>query len=119
MPSLFKKNTSSSDDSIDKTDKKPSLYQRFQDKKRGPGPSDEDILKYTGKTREELRTWADDQPGVGKNQLAGKLAVGATSGLGGAGAAGGLGGWGMGAEPGNAKDRGMKYPPEQKETKEI
>ncbi|PFH56703.1 hypothetical protein XA68_16118 [Ophiocordyceps unilateralis] len=80
--------------------KPKSLYQRMQDKKRGP-ISDEDIKKYTGKTRDELMTWAENQPGVGKNQLAGKLALGPAS---------GLGGWGPDAEPTGA-DRGMKFPP--------
>ncbi|KAM4066226.1 hypothetical protein HRG_000361 [Hirsutella rhossiliensis] len=87
-----------------------SLYQRFQDKKRGPPLSDEDIKKYTGKSRDELNAWAEDQPGVGKNQLAGKLAVGGASGLAGAAAGAGFGGWGPDAEPSGA-DRGMKFPP--------
>ncbi|KAM5354165.1 hypothetical protein ACJ41O_000815 [Fusarium nematophilum] len=92
---------------------KQSLYQRYQAKKRGPGLSDDDIKKYTGKTREELNTWADTQPGVGKNQLAGKVAMGSTSGLGGVATADGYGGWGPSAEPNDGK-RGMKFPPENK-----
>ncbi|UNI15876.1 hypothetical protein JDV02_002363 [Purpureocillium takamizusanense] len=94
--------------------KKKSLYQRAQEKKRGPGTSglsDEDLQKYTGKTRAEFDAWKETTPGVGKNQLAGKLAVGPASGLGGAATAGGLGGWGPDAEP-NDKDRGMKFPPQ-------
>jgi hypothetical protein len=91
--------------------KKPSLYQKYQEKKQGPGISDADLLKYTGKTREELNAWADTQPGVGKNQLAGKLSAGPTSGLAGMSAAEGLGGWGHSTEPGDAKNRGMKFPP--------
>ncbi|CAM1510903.1 Fc.00g084160.m01.CDS01 [Cosmosporella sp. VM-42] len=87
-----------------------SIYQRYQDKKNGPGISDEDLKKYTGKTREELNAWADTQPGVGKNQLAGKISMGGTSGLGGVAAADGYGGWGPSAEPNDGK-RGMKFPP--------
>ncbi|PHH79607.1 hypothetical protein CDD80_4369 [Ophiocordyceps camponoti-rufipedis] len=70
--------------------------------------SDDDIKKYTGKTRDELATWADSRPGVGKNQLAGKLALG--SAMSGVAAGEGCGGWGPGAEPSGA-DRGMKFPP--------
>jgi hypothetical protein len=98
---------------------KASLYQRYQEKKRGPGVSDEDILKYTGKTRDQLNAWAENQPGVGKNQLAGRAAVGSTSGLGGMAAAEGLGGWGRDAEPGDAKNRGLKYPPQQPAAKTV
>ncbi|EQK97518.1 hypothetical protein G6O67_004597 [Ophiocordyceps sinensis] len=87
-----------------------SLYQRMQEKKRGPPLSDEDIKKYTGKSRDELNAWAGNQPGVGKNQLAGKLAVGGAPGLAGTAAGAGYGGWGPGAEP-SGPDRGMKFPP--------
>lgn len=89
-----------------------SLYQKWRALK-GPKPiKDEDILKYTGKTRAELTAWADQQPGVGRNQLAGKLAVGPASGLGGLAAGEGYGGWGTDAEPAKgAAHRGMKFPP--------
>ena len=97
-------------DKGDKSDK--SLYQRYQDKKKSQPISDEDLKKYTGKSREELKAWADTQPGVGKNQLAGKITQGPASGLGGVAAADGYGGWGMGAEPNDGK-RGMKFPPGQ------
>ncbi|KHN95053.1 uncharacterized protein MAM_07102 [Metarhizium album ARSEF 1941] len=97
-------------------DAEKSLYRKYQDKK-GPRPiSDEDILKYTGKTRDALKDWADNQPGVGKNQLAGKLAIGNASGLGGAAAGAGYGGWGPSAEPQGA-NRGMKFPPQRLESK--
>lgn len=96
-------------------EKEQSLYQRYKEKKRGPGPSDEDLKKYLGKSREEIKTWAENRPGVGKNQLAGSATAGETSGLAGVGMADGLGGWGPSAEPGNAETRGLKYPP-QKET---
>jgi hypothetical protein len=89
---------------------KKSIYQKYQEKK-GPKPiSEEDVIKYTGKTKAELATWADNQPGVGKNQLAGKITMGNASGLGGVAAAGGLGGWGPSAEP-QGPNRGMKFPP--------
>lgn len=55
--------------------------------------------------------WAETRPGVGKNQLAGSATAGPTSGLAGMAMADGLGGWGPGAEPGDAKSRGLKYPP--------
>ncbi|KAL7811654.1 hypothetical protein V8C26DRAFT_219919 [Trichoderma gracile] len=94
-------------------DKKKSLYRRYEDKKRGPGPTDEDILKYTGKTRDQLNAWAETQPGVGKNQAAGKISVGPASGFAGAGAAQGLGGWGA------EGTRKMKFPPEQAAAKGV
>ncbi|TWU72174.1 hypothetical protein ED733_000585 [Metarhizium rileyi] len=105
-----------SSQSVHKTDAsagpKKSLYQKYQDKK-GPRPiSDEDILRYTGKSRDELNSWADGQPGVGRNQLAGKLAMGNASGLGGVATAAGFGGWGPGAES-QGPNRGMKFPPRQ------
>ncbi|KAF6805832.1 hypothetical protein CMUS01_14528 [Colletotrichum musicola] len=88
---------------------KKSLYQRFQDKKTGRDNviSDEDLLKYTSKTRAEINDWAKDRPGVAGNRAAGTLAMGNTTGLGAAAAAGGHGGWGpdAGREP--------KYPPTQ------
>ncbi|KAK7397570.1 hypothetical protein QQX98_013057 [Neonectria punicea] len=90
--------------------KKPSLYKRMHDKKRGQPLSDEDILKYTGKSRAELKTWADGRPGVGKNQLAGNLAMGETSGLGGVAVGEGYGGWGPGSNPSD-ESRGLKFPP--------
>ncbi|KAF4982222.1 hypothetical protein FZEAL_2106 [Fusarium zealandicum] len=96
--------------SDDTADQKKSLYQRYQEKKRGPGLSDEDIQKYTGKSRQELNAWAETQPGVGKNQVAGRVAQGSTSGLGGVAVAEGYGGWGPGSEPNDGK-RGMKFPP--------
>jgi hypothetical protein len=92
-------------DANDNKDKK-SFYRRYEDKKRGPGVTAEDILKYTGKTREELNTWAATQPGVAGNQPAGKLAVGA-AGLAGEGAGFGVGGWGT------EGTRKMKFPPQK------
>lgn len=100
----------SSGDATAEADKKPSLYKRMHDKKRGQPLSDEDILKYTGKSRAELKTWADGQPGVGKNQLSGKMTMGETSGLGGMAVAEGYGGWGPSSNP-NDPNRGMKFPP--------
>ena len=46
-------------------------YADYQTTQRGPGPSDEDVMKYTGKDRQELNDWAQDRPGVGGNQEAG------------------------------------------------
>ncbi|KPM38281.1 hypothetical protein AK830_g8287 [Neonectria ditissima] len=87
-----------------------SFYQRRQDRKRGKPLSDEDMLKYTGKSRDELKAWADGRPGVGKNQLSGTVTMGDTSGLGGMAAAEGYGGWGPSSNP-NDENRGMKFPP--------
>ncbi len=48
-------------------------YSSFQTAKNGPGVSDEDVKKYTGKDRDELNEWARDRPGVGGNQGAGRV----------------------------------------------
>ncbi|PTB65675.1 hypothetical protein BBK36DRAFT_1159815 [Trichoderma citrinoviride] len=98
---------------INKTDEKKSVYRRYEDKKRGPGLTDEDILKYTGKTRDQLNAWAETQPGVGKNQPAGKISVGSASGFVGAGAGEGLGGWGA------EGTRKMKFPPQPATVKSV
>ncbi|POR31690.1 hypothetical protein TPAR_08099 [Tolypocladium paradoxum] len=102
--------SSASAASADGSTAKKSLYQRHQDKKRGAPISDEDLKKYTGKTRDEFDAFAANTPGVGRNQLAGKMSVGPASGLGGLAAGEGYGGWGPGAEP-NGPDRGMTFPP--------
>ncbi|KAM0352495.1 hypothetical protein ACHAPU_002163 [Fusarium lateritium] len=108
-----------SESSNTEQDQNKSLYKRFKDSKKSVPLSDEDIQKYTGKTREQLNDWADTQPGVGKNQLAGRVTAGGTSGLSGVAMADGLGGWGWSAEP-NDVNRGMKFPPTKKdETKEV
>ncbi|KAL2129236.1 hypothetical protein VTI74DRAFT_8019 [Chaetomium olivicolor] len=60
--------------------------------------SDADLMKYTGMTREQLKEWSKDRPGVAGNQLAGKLAMGPTSGFGGYETSEGFGGWGPSAE---------------------
>ncbi|KAK5945981.1 hypothetical protein PMZ80_000120 [Knufia obscura] len=92
--------------------RKKSFYQKYQDLKRGPGVSsmsDEDLKKYTGKTREELDDWSKTTPGVAGGQAAGSLTAGGTSGIGMAGGAGeGLGGWGFeaGKRPGGRLDGG-------------
>jgi hypothetical protein len=98
---------------------KKSLFSRFRDSKKSVPLSDEDIQKYTGKTREELNAWADTQPGVGRNQLAGRATIGPAAGLSGVAMGEGLGGWGWSAEP-NDVNRGMKFPPTKAgETQEI
>jgi hypothetical protein len=99
--------------SPDSTEKK-SLYRRYKDSKAPVPLSDEDIQKYTGKSREELKAWADSTPGVGKNQLASKALVGDASGFGGMAMGDGYGGWGPSAEP-NDENRGMKFPPKKDE----
>lgn len=100
--------------SLEGKQEKKGLWQRCQDKLRGRPISDEDLLKYTGKTRAEFDTFKENTPGVGRNQLAGNLAMGSAPGLGGTATAYGVGGWGPGAAPGG-EDRGMKFPPGQDE----
>jgi hypothetical protein len=57
--------------------------------------SDEDLLRYTGKTRAELHEWARDRPGIAGDQAAGdsRMRKQAT-GLRGYQSAKGYGGWG-------------------------
>ncbi|KAL6907212.1 hypothetical protein GGI43DRAFT_255743 [Trichoderma evansii] len=105
-------NSNSAESGDNSTDKK-SLYRRYEDKKRGPRLTEEEILKYTGKTHDQLNAWAETQPGVAGNQPAGKLAIGAASGFAGEGAAGGLGGWGV------EGTRKMKFPPQPKPVKTV
>ena len=64
---------------------KPSMYRRFKDSKasRSDAISDEDMLKYTGRTKAEVKDWSKTAPGVAGNQAAGKLSMGDTTGLGG------------------------------------
>jgi hypothetical protein len=96
--------------------KKKSLYQRYVDWKTGRNVqiSDADLVKYTGKSRDELNAWAKDRPGVGGNQPAGKLAMGPTTGFGGVATGEGYGGWGPSAEA------PLKFPPKsQKDKKKV
>ncbi|PKS05416.1 hypothetical protein jhhlp_008792 [Lomentospora prolificans] len=88
---------------------KKSLYKRYRDSKASKSDtiSDEDMLKYTGKTRDEMNNWAKTAPGVAGNQAAGKLTMGPTSGLSGTAATEGLGGWGWDS------NSAPKYPPKQ------
>ncbi|KAK5660602.1 hypothetical protein OQA88_13165 [Cercophora sp. LCS_1] len=108
MFNFFKKNT---DTKAEGDQPKKSIYRRFQDAKRGE-LSEEDVLKYTGKSKDEIREWGKDRPGVAGNQAAGKLDMGGTSGLGGMATGEGYGGWGHGA---NAPP---KFPPKS-EAKKI
>ena len=86
-------------DSIPNNEEQPrkkSLYQKYQDLKRGPGTSqmsDEDLKKYTGMDRAEFDKYSATTPGVAGGQAAGSLTAGGNSGLGGTAAADGLGGW--------------------------
>ncbi|KYK56295.1 hypothetical protein DCS_08265 [Drechmeria coniospora] len=75
--------------------------------------SEEDLKTYTGMNRNQFDAWSASTPGVGKNQLAGKLALGSAGGITGMAIAGGFGGWGRSAEPMD-DNRGMKFPPVQK-----
>ncbi len=45
-------------------------YASYQAAKQGPGISDDDLKKYTGKDRAEFDEWAAQQPGVGGRQAA-------------------------------------------------
>ena len=81
--------------------RKKSLYQKYQDMKRGPSTSemsDEDLKKYTGMDRAEFDKFSNTTPGVAGGQRAGALTAGGHSGLGTSmGAGEGLGGWGTAA----------------------
>jgi hypothetical protein len=87
-------------------EKKKSWYERYQSSKRGEINPD-DVLKYTGRTKEQINEWAKNEPGVAGNQAAGKIDMGGTTGLGGMSAAEGYGGWGPNS---NAP---LKFPPRQ------
>lgn len=95
------------------TQPKKSWYRRYQDAKSGRNNpiSDEELKKYTGKSREELSDWSKDRAHVGGNRNAGSITVGPASGWGGMSAAGGFGGWGFGAKG------DLKYPPEKAQAK--
>ncbi|GAB1317141.1 hypothetical protein MFIFM68171_07351 [Madurella fahalii] len=114
---LFKRTTNSQatagqEDKSASNPAKKSFYRSFQDAKRGE-ISEEDVLKYTGKTKSQIGEWAKTQPGVAGNQAAGKLDMGAATGLGGSAAGEGYGGWGPNA---NAP---TKFPPKQAETRDA
>ncbi|KAK1826125.1 hypothetical protein QBC39DRAFT_365203 [Podospora conica] len=103
--------TSGTDATPTSGEKKQSLYRRFQDAKRGE-LKEEDILKYTGKTKADIVEWGKTAPGVAGNQAAGKLNMGSTSGLGGMSAGEGYGGWGWDA------NSNPKFPPAGKEAED-
>ncbi|KAK4128915.1 hypothetical protein N657DRAFT_545498, partial [Parathielavia appendiculata] len=86
---------------------KKSLYQRCVDARTGRNNqiSDDDLRKYTGMTKAQLNEWSKDRSGVAGNQLAGSLAMGPASGLGGMMTAEGYGGWGPDAAG------KLKFPP--------
>lgn len=90
--------------------KKKSLYRRYEDAKKGPPLSDDDIQKHTGMTREQLTAWSQDRPGVAENRIVGDITAGPATGFGGMAAGGGFGGWGPGA---NGK---AKFPPEKRKS---
>lgn len=57
-------------------DRKPSFYRRYQDRKAGRHVryTDEQLVAATGKTREELKAWAEGREGVGGRQQSGEAA---------------------------------------------
>lgn len=73
---------STSEKPIKQDTKKPSLIARIQHHSLGRKThySDEELKKHTGKTNDELKAWAENAPGVGKNQKAGKIGMGPGSG---------------------------------------
>lgn len=87
---------------------KKSFYKRYRESKasKSGAISDEDMLKYTGKTKAEINEWSKMAPGVAGNQSAGSITAG-SSGLGGMAAGDGYGGWGWDA------NSPVKYPPQQ------
>jgi len=50
-------------------------YSSFQAAKSGKGGqiSDEELKKYTGRDRQEIKDWAENRPGVAGNQSAGRV----------------------------------------------
>ncbi|KAH8885458.1 hypothetical protein GQ53DRAFT_828862 [Thozetella sp. PMI_491] len=102
---LFKKNTPAEGEASDPQPKK-SLYRKYHDAKTGRNKtiSDEDMLKYTGKTKDELEVWAKDRPDVGGNQLSGKIGMGPIP-------VDGALNW---APPGK---QNLKFPPQSQESK--
>ncbi len=87
---------------------KKSLFRRWSDRNKSEPISDEDLLKYTGKTREEFDEFKNSTPGVGGNRVAGTLTMGGS--MVGIGAADGVGGWGHSAGA-TGENRGLKFPP--------
>ena len=85
---------------------KKSLYRKYQDVKasRAGQISDEDMLKYTGKSRGEITEWAKDREDVGGNRLAGRIGSGGTP-------VGGTDNW---APLGKQE---LKFPPKSQESK--
>ncbi|GJC83425.1 hypothetical protein ColLi_06263 [Colletotrichum liriopes] len=66
--SLIRHNTAdSTQNAAEQKEKKQSLFQQLQSKKRAEIP-EEDLLKYTGMTKDGLAEWAKYRPGVGKNK---------------------------------------------------
>ncbi|KAK0734600.1 hypothetical protein B0T26DRAFT_634073 [Lasiosphaeria miniovina] len=116
---LFKKSSPAPDETKDgasspssPTEPKRSLYQRFRDSKTGE-ISEEDVLKYTGKSKSQIMEWAKNEPGVAGNRAAGTLTMGETTGFGGLATAEGYGGWGPNS---NAP---LKFPPKQPAGKKV
>ena len=71
------------------------MFDKLFTKKKAATPiPDEDLLKYTGKTKDEINNWAKDRPGVAGNQNPGSITAGHPTGFGGYEAAKGYGGWG-------------------------
>ncbi len=102
---LFRKDKASASESSESQPKK-SLVRKYRDAKasRSDTISDEEMLKYTGKTKDQLDVWAKDRPDVGGNQLAGKIGMGPTP-------VGGTTSW---APPGKQQ---LKFPPQSQESK--
>ncbi|KAK2014647.1 hypothetical protein LZ32DRAFT_603364 [Colletotrichum eremochloae] len=68
QPSLIRHDTAkTTHTTAAQKEKKKSLFQRLQPKERAE-ISEDDLLKYTGMTKDGLLEWAKDRPGVGKNK---------------------------------------------------
>lgn len=97
---------------------KKSLYQRYKDAKSGRNKtiSDEDMKKYTGRTKGEINEWAKTAPGVAGNQAAGKIDAGPATGFGGLEASQGYGGWGPDSQ---GKPKFPPQPPQGSKEKKL
>ena len=74
MP-LFGSKGKDAKQTVDEPKEKKGLYARFTDARMGRDKviSDEDLKKYTGKTRSELDEWSKTAPDVAGNRVSGTV----------------------------------------------
>lgn len=91
-----------------------TMFDKLKDKlQRNKEIPEEDVKKYTGMDRDQLKEWSKDRPDVGGNQLAGKINMGTSGGL-------GMPNHFSYTGRGDSAAAEMKFPPEQKKAaKEV